>query len=592
MDINHILERLENSPKDEITKTIDELAKFYGVSRQSVWREANKGGFRIRSTRSNKGATKVDEKTIYHIASLVYGSAKLNKKQTYTVRQIYDDLKKQGVEIPTGYERICSLLREYNIDGKTLLKPKPHVKLISLHPNHVHQFDISYCHQWYFSKDGKITEMDTVRTMYKNKFIQTAKKLSKRPNILRYVLIDHCSGAFFVHYYLANAERPEEGADFFYRAWADKRPLIEKTLGIAEYSGAYQFQGIPEILVSDQGSVLTNKVMRNLMDSLGVKIELHEAGNPRAKGMVEGLMRIIGNDFESKLRLYAINDIESLNRFALDWCISHNCQAAFRKAQTSRAQLWLKIKQQELRLCPEETIFKKLQHKREDTRVCNGDGEISYEGLTYTCIDPNAANKTVVVKMNAYEYPAIDIHFNGSVYKAIPHETDEFSRNISPNAVTYGTFKAPKKTEVEKNKDVFEEILSKEYGVTFNGKNDKRRAVPPAASALPEVALKKDDKVIYLQKQGVEITTPDIHAPLTDEQIIPLYRPKNIMKNVRRIPVIQMIRMYVDEIGKLTIEENKRLKAAFKDGVPADFTITDIDNFLHGEENTANKKFA
>ena len=48
--------------------------------------------------------------------------------------------------------------------------------------------------------------------------------------------------------------------------------------------------------------------MLNMMAALGVEVQTHEAGNPRAKGAVEGLMRIIGYDFESDLKLIIFKD--------------------------------------------------------------------------------------------------------------------------------------------------------------------------------------------------------------------------------------------------------------------------------------------
>lgn len=625
IDPEYIKTELENAPKEIRTARVDELAVFYGVSRQTIWRKANDAGFRVRAEKSTKGETSISERTLDVIAARVSISKRLTKQFTNSVKKAAKDLEKSGAPLPVGYQRVCTLLRERGQDKASLSIPDPHVKLISLHPNHVHQFDVTNCLQWHFKNHGGLKERDVERMFYNNKLVKEAKKI--KLELLRFVIVDHCSGAFFFKYYYTTGERAEDGADFFYNAWQNKADLINSMLlnykredgdcsPDTVYSGAYQFQGVPKMLVSDKGSILRNKAMMNLMAGLNVRIELHQAGNPRAKGMVEGLMRIIGYDFESDLKIYNIQSLEDLNRFALDWCIARNLENSFRRS-FSRAKLWLKIRQEELRLCPDKIIFTKLQHRPEEKRKCDGNGVVSFEGFSYKCPDVNAAYRKVVVKINAYDYPSVDIHFNGFVYSVEPLARDEYGRVETPDAVIYGQYKALKRTETQKAKTHLEQVAKEEWGVGFKGENDKRQAIPPATSVLPEVALKQDDKVIYLQKQGVEIATPDIHAPLTDENIkyISVYQDcerrettfspnkpsmqeggtgeRFTQRYVRLVPISQMIRMYVDEIGKLSVEENKRLKATFKDGVPAEFTITDIYNFLHDdEENKASEKLA
>lgn len=84
-------------------------------------------------------------------------------------------------------------------------------------------------------------EEDISKWLYPNKVLEEARKRNMKPKLLRYVMIDHKSRIFYFQYFYTSGERAENGAEFFYNAWANKRPLIEKTIGIADYDGMYQF---------------------------------------------------------------------------------------------------------------------------------------------------------------------------------------------------------------------------------------------------------------------------------------------------------------------------------------------------------------
>lgn len=413
-----ILEKLNTTPNELITETVKELAQELNLSVASIWRKANKAGFRVRKERADKNATVISEDVINYIASRVLISRRRNKQFTNSIKKAYEDYEKEHGKIGAGYERVCAILRQRGLDKVSLNLPAPALKLESLQPNHVHLFDVTNCLQWHFKNKGGLSERDVEKIFYQNKVVKEAKKIKQE--LLRFVLIDHKSGAFFFWYYYTSGEKASDGLDFFSKAWGDKKELIKNTLGISDYNGKYQFQGLPKLLYSDKGSILQNKAMLNMMAALGVEVQTHEAGNPRAKGAVEGLMRIIGYDFESDLKTKNIQGLEALNAFALNWCIERNLKPDFRGGNIPRIDFWRKIKDDELTLSPDYEVFKKLYHKPEVTRVCTVQGIINFEGRKYHCPDTNAYGKTVLIKVNALEYPAIDIHFNGYVYKSEP----------------------------------------------------------------------------------------------------------------------------------------------------------------------------
>ncbi len=586
-----IIDKLNNTPDELITETVKELSHELNLSVASIWRKANKAGFRVRKERSDKNKTVISEDVINYIASRVLISRRRNKQFTNSVKKAYEDYEKEHGKIEAGYERVCAILRQRGLDKESLNLPTPALKLFSLHPNHVHLFDVTNCLQWHFKNKGGLSERDVEKIFYQNKVVKEAKKIKQE--LLRFVLIDHKSGAFFFWYYYTSGEKASDGLDFFSRAWGDKKELIKNTLGISDYNGKYQFQGLPKLLYSDKGSILKNKAMLNMMACLGVEVQTHEAGNPRAKGAVEGLMRIIGYDFESDLKTHNIQGIEALNAFALNWCLQRNEKAAFRGGTISRIDFWRKIKEDELILSPDYEVFKKLYHKPEVTRVCTVQGIINFEGRKYQCPDTNAYGKTVLIKVNALEYPAIDIHFNGYVYKSEPLEVDEYNNLILPNMATFGSFNALKKTELQHKKEELEQYASAKWGIEYKGKKDKKIALPSDNTPKAEIEIKQDN-ITYLPKAGKQAEVKDSSEPITVTlcHSEPAQQAKNLnsdseeskkeeLKKPVLIPLHQAIDLVLSEYGKITPVMNKNLKALYPHGVPAELTATDIYNTIN-----------
>ena len=579
MDINYILNEIHLLKGRELSNRIDQLAEFYGVARQSIWRSLNNAGVRKRAVRVDKGETKVTDDILNEIATRVNISKRLNGDFTNSVKKAVSDMIESGIIIPVGYARICTLLQMRNLDRKSLSLPTPHKQLISLYPNHVWQFDITNCLQWHLKNKGGLAERDVDRLFYKNKIVKEAKKI--RQELLRFVIVDHCSGSFFFWYYYTSGERAEDGADFFYRAFQEKSSLIFKTLNV-DYKGKYQIHGVPNILYSDKGSILRSKVMQNLFEALDVKIELHQAGNPRAKGMVEGLMRIIGNNFESNLKRMKIDNLEMLNKVALDWCINFNCNKVFRNNK-HRTDLWLNIKDEELRIVPNEILFKTLQHKPAVTRKADGNRRISYDGRIYQCPDINAVKQRVIIKANAYEYPSIDIHYDGKVWTCKPLIADKYGRHITDDAVIFGDYKSLPLTKLEKSKQELELIAYEKWGVEYKGNKGKRQSIPPSNIGEYEVKTTQNN-ISAIRRKGVQSSTPNIHLPLTKEQ-----KKYDVVPNpddYRLIPINEILRQYVAEYGRITPIINSKIKSLYPAGVPISITLTDIHKMIDKDVNT------
>ncbi len=574
---------------DNVKEAMEHLAFKLGVSYKRMQSIALEAGFRRRQERSNKGETSCPTDVIDLIAARVRISIKKGAKDAFgintTIKKEYETLIEEGVNIPVSYERICTLLKNMQLDRKSLTTATPFVRLDSLHVNHVHLFDITNCLQWHLEKGHGMNEEDISKWLYPNKVLEEARKRDMKPKLLRYVMIDHKSRAFYFQYFYTSGERAENGAEFFYNAWADKRPLIEKTLGIADYDGMYQFSGIPKIIYTDGGPIFKDTAIKNLMAALGVEVLIHKTHNPRAKGMVERHMKIIGDNFESNLRRFKIETLEELNAYALDWCIKFNNERVVAKTNKTRSQLWRTIKSDEYTLLPGLDIYNTLIAKEDETRVLNGNCEFTYKGQDYICDNPNFAGQKVIIKIHLSDYPALHLHFNGTVEKAYPFSRDEYGRpQIARTGIIGEKYASHAVTDAEMLKEHIEQVAERVDGVVFTGNNDKRIAKPTLnAAAKPAVKTKKET-VAYLRVQGEIVKTENPYKPVTNE-VVSNKSPKELSSSDDHapllLPVSSAIGMLIAEYGSITPVQNKRLKAMFKDGVPNNLSATELYNMIN-----------
>ena len=574
---------------DNVKEAMEHLAFKLGVSYKRMQSIALDAGFRRRQERSNKGETSCPTDVIDLIAARVRISIKKGAKDAFdintTIKKEYETLIEEGVNIPVSYERICTLLRNMQLDRKSLTTATPFVRLDSLHVNHVHLFDITNCLQWHLEKGHGMNEEDISKWLYPNKVLEEARKRDMKPKLLRYVMIDHKSRAFYFQYFYTSGERAENGAEFFYNAWADKRPLIEKTLGIADYDGMSQFSGIPKIIYTDGGPIFKDTAIKNLMAALGVEVLIHKTHNPRAKGMVERHMKIIGDNFESNLRRFKIETLEELNAYALDWCIKFNNEREVAKTHQTRSQLWRTIKSDEYTLLPGLDIYNTLISKEDETRVLNGNCEFTYKGQDYICDNPNFAGQKVIIKIHLSDYPALHLHFNGTVEKAYPFSRDEYGRpQIARTGIIGEKYASHAVTDAEMLKEHIEQVAERVDGVVFTGNNDKRIAKPTLnAAAKPAVKTKKET-VAYLRVQGEIVKTENPYKPVTNE-VVSNKSPKELISSDDHapllLPVSSAIQMLISEYGSITPVQNKRLKAMFKDGVPNNLSATELYNMIN-----------
>ena len=582
--LDHVSSTLRGLNSADAAQRIKELAQHYGVTPATINRYAAARGIRFRKERKTKGQSGASRDILMNASTLMLTSRRISNAiplPACDAKMILEDSGRETGGVSTSW--FLARLRQERIGAKDLLKPSPHVRLLSKHPNHVWQFDVTNCLQYFLDTKG-LGERDTEMTMYKNKIVKTAKAIKKE--LLRYAVVDHCSGAFFFHYFYASGERAADGSEFLFRAMRPKDELIKKTWNGQSGAklGKYRMHGVPFMLVSDKGSILTAKANQALMDALRVDVELHMPGNPRAKGAIEGLMKYI-NRFEARLKFQRPADLDELNRWALDWCIYVNGALKMRDI-APRSVLWSFITAEQLRLCPEEPLYRLLIKEPTITRLAGGDRIISVDGRDYQVPDSQASGQRVSVVRHPYEVPNVEVHFNGHVWLCQPIDKDQYGRLT--NGVEYGTYKSPKHTETMHAKTEMEKSAAA-LGVSWKGTGDKRMAVAPPVGYVSPLAVfghqaDKVGNIEFIERKGTPLEIKPAEAPLNHVIAADTAEvPRSLA--ARRISFTEFLKNLRAEIGIVTPAMNADLRVRYEDGIEVKESEEVIQAIVNGTWN-------
>ncbi len=459
LDEKQIARDLADSPCSRSrSRTVARYSSLFGCSAQAVYQAAARGGYRSsRKTRTDAGTIRkpVTASQVAAVASLIHATHTEKNRIPLSAESAILIAETRGL-VPAGQlspEYLNRWMREHSIAKTDATAASPHVNMRSLHPNHVHQFDTSVCAQWYLDNHGIVRPQARDFAVYKN------KPGTPRPKLIRYVLVDHCTGAFFVWY--THTEQALDLIEFLYLAWAPKdfipqrHPEVADLLNTAGRTLAdlYPFRGVPRMLVSDNGAALRADVVSRLLDSLGVDANTHVPGNPRAKGAVEGMMHRFECWFEARTKLEAAPTLERLNAWAIEACAAYNADKRHSRHGLPRFDAWNAwITPETLREVPPYDHYRALASTAAVTRRVRGDLTISFkpdfnagasapsEVHTYRIPNPNLAGTEVEVRVNYYEYPQIRVRAQGSAEDMLlaPVPKDAFGFNADRFAATFG----------------------------------------------------------------------------------------------------------------------------------------------------------
>ncbi|MCG8553327.1 MAG: hypothetical protein MI799_23220, partial [Desulfobacterales bacterium] len=218
----------------------------------------------------------------------------------------------------------------------------------------------------------------------------------------------------FVKYYIAKGETMANLFDFLASAWLPKANQ-EK----------FPFRGVPKILMMDKGAANVSGPILEFLKNMDVDFLLGLPNNPMRQGSVERAQNHVEMYFESKLRIQSVSCIDELNHYALDWCAFMNASKKFihSRFKTPRTPCWMKIREDQLRECPDMAVLQNIFTA--PSRECRvyGDCSIRFRGERYRVthvkgIIPNASK--VLAFFKPFSWPAIVVKFNDIEYDVRP----------------------------------------------------------------------------------------------------------------------------------------------------------------------------
>jgi transposase InsO family protein len=533
--------------------TVRQLAATYAVSPKpnTAWpRAAGRG---VRAPRADRGRSGVPTPELLTVAATVATSKRLDGDVILPVCDALELLRESGrLTAPVSRSTVYRHLRAQALSVRHLRRPTPFRYRASAHPNAEWQLDASNCVQ-YFLDDQGLGERDIALQLHRN---HPAEFRTIKRELLRYLVVDHASGMFYLQYRYAAGETAADTLDV----------LTEAILPKAHPS--YQFHGVPFRLLVDQGSLARAKLSQQWLALLQIELVTHLPGNPRAKGLVEWGHKFALR-FEARLKLQRPRDLAELNRWAYDWSVKV-CTTWPYRVKTSegltRQQRWLTIPPAQLRI-PRDAVtgqvldaaaLRRLLRTGEQRRKVDGGGRFSFEGRWYAVPDSNAWRDWVWVRYHPYEFPAVEAVWRGeagvprAIWRCQPLAVRE--DGWLEDTARPGTIRRPAATVTQRAQPELERVASETFGVTWTGTGDKRRAEAPALGMHRVAVFGREAEAAA----GL-VTLPQAGTPL------PIADPEA----ERRLTLMQLLGELHQALGRwLTPEENARVRQAWPEGVP------------------------
>lgn len=364
----------------ERRRVVRRAARTLGQSEQTVYRGLKRRGWDSgRAPRADRGRSAVGEDELRAVARIMAKGRNKRGEANVPTKEAVEIAQAQGL-IPDAISasQVGRRLRQAGLSMGHMRAPSPAISRVSQHPNHVWVVDISVAIQWYFhDEQGRALRFysDAGARFYEGKRQNLA---DQRRVILRYLVVDHYSGAFYVRYYYAAGENSLDVVDFLHRAMAGKDNRL-----------SYPFRGVPRRLVADQGPGFKAALTRNLLDALDVEVELHLPGNAKASGAVETRHNHWQRTFEGRLAVASVNDLDQLNSLAERFCALHNAERALTRSGRPPMATWTTIRPDQLVEAPDRDVFLQLAATNRRTGVLNNKLQLRADGRTWEIAGSN-----------------------------------------------------------------------------------------------------------------------------------------------------------------------------------------------------------
>lgn len=547
--------QLDATPFGDRSALIAAACGRYAMSRAALYRrlQSDAGWTSGRRVRVDKGTTAQSDDGLAVLAAMQKAAVRQNGKSTMNLTTAVSVAAQNGVDLAVGPARLRALLRQRGLDVRTQAREASHVEMRSLHPNHVHQVDASLCLVYYLNGEQHVIRDDQ---LYKNKLAGLAKARFK---VYRWVLVDHCSHVIVPWYTEAAGEDQFSLAEFLLFAWSrqDGRP----------------FHGVPQLMVWDKGAANQSHAVKGLLRALEVQEIAHATGNSRAKGSVEVAQNIVETQFESRLRFEPVTSVAELNAAATAWANAYNANQIPGQdtrldrghLHLSRYDLWLRIREEQLRLLPDAELCRALLAGREETRRVHDGLQIQFRhpsaasSLRYDVRACTGLSVGDVVAVQPMLYGDCAILVSVTDYRGERREwkvepiRDYDANGFRESAPVFGqSFKSNPQTINEAAGKALDRVAYGEKPAEEIDQAKRANAAPFGGLMDAHSHLGKIDLPTYLPRKGTDITVPD-RVAVTEAPLSRVAAGKALVAILGR---------------GLTFQENQKLGTWYPDGVP------------------------
>ena len=501
-DRRRIVARLAETLNRSLNTTYNYLKKYGG------WESGKK-------PRKDKGETCVPEALCRKIAGLVICGDRANGKRPMCIKDAVKRWEANGEGIAdqeTGevtmpsVETISRAMRRYGCHPDQLRVASPSVRMRTEYPNRLWQADASVCVLYRIRGTGNIGLMK--EESYNEKKPENLIKI-RNTRIVRYIVVDHCSGNFYLRYEQAAGEDAKGFLDTLIDAITDRGPQDV-------------MHGVPEILYTDPGPGPASSLVTGFCGQMGITPAQHVPGRARATGSVEKCQDIVECKFESRLRFLEVPDVAQLQVLADRWRRYFCATAIHTRTKKTRNDVWLSIPAEKLRTAEADVMHSiaawgevRCQVKDDftisaDTRTHYGVRRYDLRELGYHGLQ---VRDSVSVRLNPYKAPSIIAVIEKPdgekvSFEVPPMQFDGAGFDLGAPAFGEG-FKAMPKTRAEKN---LEAIKKEAYGVQSVEEADKmRRAGKPAYAGIDIMADVKEAPT-YLKTAGTPLQVEEQKA--------------------------------------------------------------------------------
>lgn len=548
---------LDAAPAGGKQVLLDAATAELGVSRPTLYRYLKQVTVKPeRKQRSDAGAVSLTRDEAKAISALLITSQRKNNKRLLSVGQAVEILRANG-EIRAEYldpasgelrslsdSAIARGLREHDMHPDQMNRPTPAVELRSLHSNQVMSIDASMCVLYYLHAESEaqagLQVMERDR-FYKNK--PANLKAIEQDRVWSYEATDHYSGAIKLNYVLG----AESGTN-----------LAESFIDFIQQGQL--IHGVPFILMMDMGSANTSGLFKNLARRLQVKLIAHAPGNARATGQVENARNIIERSFEPALRLMPVANLAELNAQARRWADWYNVHKIHSRHGRTRAEQWLTITAEQLRLAPSVELCRELLTHEPESRKVTDTLTVSFKGREFDVrgVPGAMVGEKVLVTHSPYTPDTaaiVDVDGDGNEQlHTIPLvQRDDAGFRVDGNVIGED-YRRPADTAIDTNrKEVERFAYDAETDAEAEAKR-KAKAVPFGGRIDPYKPIEQAPERTFLPRRGTAL------QPTAITQAAP----------ARVLSLFEASRLLADKGVAMNAERHAQVRAWHPDGVPED----------------------